>query len=150
MKVVFAIDVCGVAKAGETKEVADGYARNYLIPNKLAMPVAGGSAAVIESRLEAKARKQARNRTGLMRTAAELNGKEVTIKARAGAQERLYGAVTSADIAAAIEEATGHSIDKRKVELDKPIHTLGKREVSVKIGNEIAAIIKVNIVAEEA
>ena len=150
MKVVFAVDVRGVAKAGDTKEVADGYARNYLIPNKLAMPVTGGGAVIIGSRLEAKARKQAKNLTDLMRTAAELNGIKVTLKAKAGAQDRLYGAITSADIAAAIKEATGYSIDKRKIELDKPIHQLGSLEVPVKLGNEITATVKVNVVAEGA
>jgi len=150
MKVVFAIEVPGVAKAGVTKEVADGYARNYLIPNGLATPASAGGAAVIGSRLEARARKHARNRTEIMRTAAELNGTQVTLKARAGAQDRLYGAITSTDIAAAIEQATGYSIDRRKIELEKPIHHLGSREVSVKLGNEIAATIKVNVVAEEA
>jgi len=150
MKVIFTVDVLGVAKAGETKDVADGYARNYLIPNKLAALATGGDAAVIGSKLEAKVRKQSRNRTELMRTAAEISGVKVIIKAKAGEKNRLFGSVTSADIAAALEEATGYSIDKRKIELDKPIHQIGSQDVSVKLGNEIAAIINVNVVAEEA
>ncbi len=150
MKVVFAVDVRGVAKAGETKDVADGYARNYLIPNRLAAPASGGGATFINSKLEANAKKQAKNRTELMRTAAEINGAKVTIKARAGEKNRLFGSITSADIAGALEEATGHSIDKRKIELDKPIHQLGSHDVPVKLGSEIAATIKVDVVAEEA
>lgn len=150
MKVVFAVDVRGVAKAGETKDVADGYARNYLIPNRLAAPASGGDAAVIGFKLEARARKQARNRTELMRTAAEINGAKVTIKAKAGEKGRLFGSITSADIASALEEATGYAVDKRKIEISKPIHQLGSQDVPVKLGNEIAATIKVDVVAEEA
>ena len=150
MKVIFAIDVRGVAKAGDTKEVSDGYARNFLIPNKLALPASGSVASTIETRLEARARGQAKNMTELMRTAAALNGKRITIEARAGAKYRLYGAITSADIATGIEEATGYAVDKRKIELGKPIHHLGSQEVSIKLGKEIAATIKVNLGAKGA
>ena len=149
MKVVFTMDVHGMAKAGDTKEVSDGYARNFLIPNKLALPSSGSIANTIETRLVARTRRQAKNRTELMRTAAALNGKEVTIEARAGAKYRLYGAVTSADIATGIEETTGYAIDKRKIELGKPIHHLGSQEVSIKLGKEITARIKVSVVAKE-
>jgi large subunit ribosomal protein L9 len=111
MKVIFLQDVPQLAQAGQVKEVADGYARNYLIPRKLAA-LAQPSAV---SQLEIRARKmEAHLTTELQELAGQLEGKEVSLKAKAGAKEKLYGSITSADIAAELKNATGLEIDTRK------------------------------------
>jgi large subunit ribosomal protein L9 len=145
MKVVFLQDVPNVAKAGEIKEVAAGYGRNFLIPRKLAA-LASPQAM---SQVETGGKAQARTDGELVELAQQLEGKEVSLKAHAGAKERLYGSITSADIAAELESATGIVVDKRKIELDKPIHQLGSYELTVKLGKDITPKIKVNVIEEE-
>ena len=146
MKVIFLQDVPDVARAGEVKEVADGYARNFLIPRKLAALASPGalSQVVTTEKAEAKTNEE------LIELAGQLEGKEVSLKAHAGAKERLYGSITSADIAAELESATGLVIDKRKIELDKPIHQLGSYELTIKLGKDITPKITVNVIEEEA
>jgi outer membrane biosynthesis protein TonB len=92
---------------------------------------------------------QARTDDELAELASQLDGKEVSLKAHAGAKERLYGSITSADIAAELESATGIAVDKRKIELEKPIHKLGSYELTVKLGKDITPKIKVNVIEEE-
>jgi large subunit ribosomal protein L9 len=145
MKVVFLQDVPNVAKAGEIKEVADGYGRNFLIPRKLA--ALASPQAISQVKIGGKA--QAGTEEELDELAQQLEGKEVSLKAHAGAKERLYGSITSADIAAELESATGLVIDKRKIELEKPIHKLGSYELTVKLGKDITPKITVNVIEEE-
>jgi large subunit ribosomal protein L9 len=146
MKVVFLQDVPNVAKAGEIKEVADGYGRNFLIPRKLA--ALASPQAISQVKTGDKA--QARTEEELGELAQQLEGKEVSLKAHAGAKERLYGSITSADIAAELESATGLVVDKRKIELEKPIHKLGSYELTVKLGKDTTPKITVNVIEEEA
>lgn len=146
MKVVFLQDVPDVAKAGDVKEVADGYARNYLIPRKLATLASPHAI----SRVETSDKIAAKTLDELAELADKLDGKEVSLKAHAGAKDRLYGSITSADIAAELERATGIAVDKRKIELDKPIHQLGDYELTIKLGKDIAPKIKVSVIEEEA
>lgn len=145
MKVVFLRDVPNVAKAGDVKEVADGYGRNYLIPRKLA---ALASPQAI-SRVETSDKAMARTNEELAELAGHLDGQEVSLKAHAGAKERLYGSITSADIAAELERATGITVDKRKIELNKPIHQLGSYELTIRLGKDITPKIKVSVIEEE-
>ncbi|MGD9115788.1 MAG: 50S ribosomal protein L9 [Dehalococcoidia bacterium] len=146
MKVVFLQDVPDVAKAGDVKEVADGYARNYLIPRKMATLASPHAI----SRVETSDKIAAKTLDELAVLADKLDGKEVSLKAHAGAKDRLYGSITSADIAAELERATGIAVDKRKIELDKPIHQLGDYELTIKLGKDIAPKIKVSVIEEEA
>jgi large subunit ribosomal protein L9 len=146
MKVVFLQDVPNVAKAGEIKEVAAGYGRNFLIPRKLAV-LASPQAM---SQVKTSDQIQAKTDEELAELASQLDGKEVSLKAHAGAKERLYGSITSADIAAELESATGIVVDKRKIELDKPIHQLGSYELTVHLGKDITPKITVNVTEEEA
>ncbi len=146
MKVIFLKDVSKVAKAGETKEVADGYGRNFLIPQKLALPV---SPAVVNM-VEAQRRKQTQTESGLAEMANQLEGKEIILKARAGAKERLHGSITSADIASELQNSTGLEVDKRKIELAEPIHQLGSYDIAIRLGKDIMPKIKVVITEEEA
>lgn len=150
MKVVFLEDVPNIAKAGDVKEVADGYGRNFLIPKKLAALVRPE----ITSRLEAQGREQTKKQekmeAELARMADQLEGKEIILKAKAGAKERLYGRVTSADIAAALERTTGITVDKRKIELAEPIRELGSFDVAIRLAKDVIPKIKVIVGEEEA
>jgi large subunit ribosomal protein L9 len=146
MKVVFLQDVPDVARAGDVREVADGYARNFLIPRKLAA-LASPQAM---SQVKTGAQIQAQTDEELAALAEQLEGKEVNLKAHAGAKERLYGSITSADISAELESATGIIVDKRKIELDKPIHQLGSYELTIRLGKDITPKITVNVIETEA
>jgi large subunit ribosomal protein L9 len=146
MKVVFLQDVPNVAKAGEIKEVAAGYGRNFLIPRKLAALASPQAMSQVETSDKA----QARTSEESVDLARQLEGKEVSLKAHAGAKERLYGSITSADIAAELESTTGLVIDKRKIELDEPIRQLGSYELTIRLGKDITPKIIVNVIEEEA
>jgi large subunit ribosomal protein L9 len=146
MKVIFLQDVPKVAKAGEIKEVSAGYGRNFLIPRKLAALASPQAMSQVETSDKAKAKTD----KGLAEVAGQLEGKEISLKARAGAKERLYGSITSADIAAELERATGIAVDKRKIELDEPIRHLGNYAVTIRLGKDIMPKITVVVTEEEA
>ena len=145
MKVIFVEDVPKVARAGEIKEVADGYGRNFLIPQKLALLVSSAATSMIE----AQRRQKAQTETESVVLANQLEGREIVLKARAGAKERLHGAVTSADIASELQKSTGIVVDKRKIELAEPIHQLGSYEVAIRLGKDMIPKIRVTVTEEE-
>ena len=149
MKVVFMEDVPNVGKAGQIKDVADGYGKNFLIPRKLAMPARPNDIKAVELQIKARARVAAKTEAEMKALAGELQGKEIIIKAKVGQQERLYGSITSADISAGLESTLHAVVDKRKIELSEPIRQTGSYEVSIKLGKDIATKIKVTVVAEE-
>jgi len=150
MKVVFLEDVPNIAKAGDVKEVADGYGRNFLIPKKLAALVRPEITSRLEAQRREQTKKQEKMEAELARMADQLEGKEITLKAKAGAKERLYGRVTSADIAAALERTTGITVDKRKIELAEPIRELGSFDVAIRLAKDVIPKIKVTVGEEEA
>ena len=149
MKVVFLQDVSNVAKAGEIKEVAGGYARNFLIPKKIATPANPALTSTIQSQLKARAKEQEKIKGDLTEIASQLDGKEIILKAQVGTNERLYGSITSADIVAEMANTFGLDIDKRKVELAEPIRQLGSFEVAIRLGQDIIPKIKVTVTAKE-
>ena len=142
MKVIFLQDLPKVAEAGDVKEVADGYARNFLIPKKLAMVAKPGAVNIIAAR-------QAKITTEASELASKLEGLEINLKARVGDKDRLYGAITTTDIATEISKTAGLTIDKRRIELDKPIHQLGSFEVAIRLAKDIMPKIKVIVTEEE-
>ena len=149
MKVIFLQDVPNVAKAGEMKEVADGYGRNFLIPKKLALLASPSAVSTIEAQLKTKAGNQEQVEAELVELANQLEGREVILKAKAGAKDRLYGSITSADIATELEGIAGLAIDKRKIELAEPIRQLGSYEVAIRLGKDIVPKIRVSVTEEE-
>jgi large subunit ribosomal protein L9 len=149
MQVVFLEDVPNVGKAGQIKEVADGYGRNYLIPRKLAAPARPQDIKDVEAQIKARVRQAAKTEAEMKALAAMLEGKGITLKARAGQQERLYGSITAADISAGLEAGLSTVVDKRKIELMEPIHQLGTYDVPIRLGKDIVATIKVTVIAEE-
>jgi len=148
MKVVLLQNVAGLGEAGEVKEVADGYGRNFLLPKGLAEFVSPSLLKRAEEQRHAEERRQLTANAEMTDIAQTLEGLAVTIRAKIGAQDRLYGAITSGDIAEEVQRLTGQDIDKRKIELDEPIHQLGEYEVSVRLTKELVPKLKV-IVAEE-
>jgi len=147
MRVIFLEDVPNVARAGDIKEVASGYGRNYLIPQKLARLATSPATNLPEIQRQLATRNQSEE--ALVKLANQLEGREVTLKARVGAKDRLYGSITSADIAAELQESVGVAIDKRKIELAEPIRQLGSYEVVIRLAKDIVPTIKVTVTAEE-
>lgn len=150
MRVILLQDVSGLGRAGEVKEVADGYGRNFLLPKKLAEFASPSLLKRIEEQHQAGARRQLVADAEFLSLAQSLDGIEVVVGAKVGAQGRLYGAVTSSDIAEGIHRVTGHDIDKRKIELEEPIHELGKYEVVVRLSSELVPKIKVVVEGDES
>ena len=149
MKVVFLQDVPNVARAGEIKEVACGYGRNFLILKKLALLANLPALSTIKTQLKTEAGSEVQTEDRLAELAQELEGKEITLKARVGAKDRLYGSITSADIASELQNTSGVVIDKRKIELANPIHQLGSYEVAIKLAKDIIPKIKVTVTEKE-
>jgi len=150
MKIAFLEDIPNVAKAGDIKEVADGYARNYILPKKLGVLASADVASVIEAQRHSRSRKEARREADLVALGQKLEGTEIKLEAKAGSKDRLYGAITAAEIAAQLESQTGISIDKKKIELAEPIRKLGSHQLSIKLGHEVTPKITVTVSAKEA
>ena len=150
MKVILKQDVKGIGKKDEIHEVSDGYARNYLFPRKMAA-VADASALNIARSKEAAADfHEAENRAAAEALAAKINSRLVTVKAKGGASGRLFGKVTSKEIAAALSEAAGETVDK-KIELDvKDIRDAGVFTGKVRLYPGVVASFKVNVEVEQA
>jgi large subunit ribosomal protein L9 len=147
MEIILREHVDNLGRRGEIVKVADGYARNYLLPRKLALLVTEGNKKQIErerSRFEAK---EAEDRKGAEAVAARLASVEIVIARKVGETEALYGSVTTADLAEALT-AKGFDIDRRKLQLGEPIKKIGAVEVPVKLHRDVTARVKVNVVAE--
>jgi len=149
MRVVLLQDVPRLGSVGEVRDVASGYARNFLLPKGLAEVATPAVMKRVEEIRKAEDKRQALLEADMMSLAQTLEGVEITLKAKVGAQERLYGAITSGDIAEELGRVTGQDIDKRKIELEEPIRQLGEYEVLVRLSKEVAPTIKV-VVAEES
>jgi large subunit ribosomal protein L9 len=150
VKVIFIEDVPKVAKVGQTKVVADGYARNFLFPRRLAVLADSRLAAAIDAQLQKKIKQRALEEAEMTDLASKISGLEITLKAKVGEKDKLYGSITAADIAEALTKAAGREIDKRKIELPEPIKQAGASDVTVRLAHEISAVIKVNVISEEA
>ncbi len=150
MKVIFLQDVPNVGRAGEMKDVADGYGRNFLIPRKLAAQADPKMMNAIEAQVRASARQAAQNEAEMTELAGQLDGKEIVITARVGANERLYGSITTGDIITELEKAFGIIVDKRKIELENPIRELGSHEVPIRLTKDIVPNITVTVTGEES
>lgn len=145
MKVIFLTDVSNKGKAGEIKEIADGYARNFLLPKGLAIAATPAAIKMAQAQFQKKALHLAQGQGQLVEMGQHLEGKELHFKARVGAQDRLYGSITSADIAEKLSQLAAFPIDKRRIELERPLRQLGSYEVIVKLGKNVEPKIKVVI-----
>lgn len=146
MEVLLKKDVKGVGHAGDIKKVADGYARNFLIPQGLASHANQGAAKQAVRIKSTTERKEERERQSALSLAEKISGLTLTFKARATDTDRLFGSVTASDIALAIEQAVGQEIAKRQVDLEHPIRDLGTHKVPVHLMSNI--IPEVTVVVE--
>lgn len=146
MKVVLRREVPGLGHAGDIKEVADGYARNYLIPRGLAAAATAGTLANAEARQAAQRRQTERLDEERRTLAQQLNGSRVVLQARAGARGRLHGSITAPQIAEALSASVGHAIDRHEVELEEPIRQVGEHAVMIRLARNVSA--KVTVVVE--
>jgi len=149
MKVVLLEDIPGKGKAGEMKEVSKGYAKNFLLPRRLASVATPTIVKQVESRLEKEKLEENVDRERLVELAQQIEGKEIRFKARVGAGERLFGSITAADIAEELSRAIGSVVDKKKVDLEKPFRQAGSHEIAVKLASDIKPKITVIIEEEE-
>jgi large subunit ribosomal protein L9 len=147
MKVILLQDVKGKGKKGQMIEVSDGYARNYMLPRKIAMEATTDAVNTMRMNDKATAERIAREKAEALATANKLREMTVVVKAKGGGQGRLFGAVTNAEIAAALEKQ-GIKLDKRKIVLNENIKNVGTYTVTCKLGYEINAPLTVKI--EEA
>jgi large subunit ribosomal protein L9 len=147
MEVILREHVDNVGRRGEVVKVADGYARNYLLPRKLALLVTEGNKKQIEREREKFDAKESEERKVAEAVAERLNAVEIEIRRRVGDTQALFGSVTSGDIAEALN-TRGFEIDKRKLQLNEPIKKLGEYEVPVKLTRDVIARIKVRVIAE--
>ncbi len=148
MKVILMQDIAHQGKQGDVVNVADGYARNYLFPRKLATEAAGGALKNLQMKHALEERRTEKLRAEADRTAEILLDKTVTLPVKAGQNSRLYGRITSADIAAAVEKSLGVKLDKRKVGLIDPIKAVGEYEIPIKLHRDLTVPLKVAVVTE--
>jgi len=148
MKVILLQDIEGLGKAGDLKDVANGYARNYLLPRRLAAGATPGLIANRSQRIAAEQRKLEKLAEQNKQLAERLAQITLTFKAKVGSQGRLYGSITSQDIASALRDAESITVDRRTIELPEPIRTLGTFSVPVKVASQVEPKITVNIVDE--
>ena len=145
MKVVFLQDVKGQGKKGEIKNVSDGYARNFLIPKKLAAEADNKTLNEMKGKKASEEHRIELERQSASDTARRLEEIKVIIKMSAGADSRLYGSVTSKDIAESLKEQTGIEVDKRKIILPEPLKSFGSYKIDVKLYGEITGKINVTV-----
>jgi large subunit ribosomal protein L9 len=146
MQVLLTKNVEQLGQAGEVKAVADGYARNYLLPQGLAVLATPGAIKQAEKLRRAEAQRQAKALSEAQILAGILDGMTVTFQARAGEGDRLYGSITTSNIADALSEKAGQEVDRRKIELEDTIKEIGDHAVTIRLAPE--AVAKVTVVVE--
>ena len=139
MKVVLIQDVKGTGRAGETKDVADGYARNFLLPRKLAQPATKGAEAQVERQKATAVQREQRELDEARELGKKLEGAQVVLTLRSGKDGKLFGAVTNADVASALKQQHGITLDRRKIEFDEPVKAMGPGTAHVKLHREVTA-----------
>ncbi|KAF6575553.1 50S ribosomal protein L9 [Paenibacillus sp. SEL3] len=147
MKVIFIKDMKGQGKKGQIKEVSDGYAANFLLPRGVARPATEGNMKTLENQNAAEEKRKQEEKEEAQALGKKLEETEVQLKAKAGEGGRLFGAITSKQIAEAVAK-TGIKLDKRKIELEEPIRTLGVTQMTVKLHPEVKATLKVQVIEE--
>ncbi|RME98488.1 MAG: 50S ribosomal protein L9 [Chloroflexi bacterium] len=145
MQVLLIKDVDNLGYAGEVKKVANGFGRNYLIPQELAVLATPGALKQAETIRKAAEKQRARETEDAKAIVSQLEGVELLFERRAGETGKLYGSVTSADIAQAIAEKTGIELDKRKVAVPEPIRNLGKQDVLIKLMIDVSTTVSVEV-----
>jgi len=146
MRVILLNDVKALGKRGTVVEVAEGYANNFLIPKKLAAEASSGALASLEQQNIAKAKRQAEDLAQAQEIARIIESKPLSVPARAGGNGKLFGTITNAQIAEAIQRSFDIALDRHKIELKTPIKAVGTYPVEVKLGNNVTAKATVEVV----
>ena len=149
MKVILQQDVRGQGKKGQLVEVAEGYARNYLLPRKLAVLATADAVNTMQLRDKAKKAEDARLKAEAEAVSAKLKNSPVKVTARAGANGKLFGAVTSKEVSDALKEQHGIELAKQKIVMEEPIKAYGNYELKAKLGFEVSGTIYVMVVEEK-
>lgn len=149
MKVILSNDVEKLGRKGDVVSVADGYARNFLVPKGLAMVASKGSLKQAEMMQRARAEKDEREKQEAAAKVASFGASPVYISARAGEEGRLFGSVTNSDVARAIEDQLEEKVDRRDIRLEEPIRSLGTHQVEVNLHAEVNALVTVEVIAHE-
>ncbi|GGA70246.1 50S ribosomal protein L9 [Ornithinibacillus halotolerans] len=148
MRVIFLQDVKGKGKKGEVKNVSDGYARNYLLKNNLAEEATSGNMKALEAQKRKSKQLEQEEKEKAEQLKTKLESLEVKLKAKSGEGGRLFGSITSKQIADTLNKDHGIKIDKRKIELAQPIRALGYTNVPVKLHPEVTGTVKVHVVEQ--
>ncbi|MFQ5720620.1 MAG: 50S ribosomal protein L9 [Acidobacteriota bacterium] len=148
MKVVLKHEIEQLGRAGDVVDVARGYARNYLVPKGMALAATASNLKIIEHHKKKEAQLQAREREEAEALAQQLTRTPLELAHRAGDTDTLYGAVTSAEVAFALEEK-GFVVDRRKIQLDEPLKALGEYTIPIKLHPDVVAQLTVNVIREE-
>lgn len=149
MKVILQANVDRLGQLGEVVNVADGYARNYLIPRGLAVPATKANMRQLDQIQAAAVRRADRELAAAKDAARAIEGQTVTIAAKAGEAGRLFGSVTAAQIAEQLVDVAGAPIDRRRVDLEEPIRQLGTHSITVRLHPEVKAEVEVEVIPEE-
>lgn len=145
MKVILQSDVKGTGKKGQILEVADGFARNFLFPKKLAIEATTGNIQDVSHKKEVEQRRKEKEKEDAIKLGLKLNALLIEVKTKTGEGGRLFGSVTSKEITEALKKQHGVEVDKRKLEIKDPIKTLGDFEVHVKVHPEVVAKLQVHV-----
>ncbi len=148
MEIILREDVDKVGTRGSVVKVADGYARNFLLPKRLAVPATDANKKIVEQEKHAHLRREAKQKTESEDLAKLMQGVTVTLRHRAGENNQLFGSVTAKDIADALEAQKYH-IDRRKIQLEEPIRTLGEHKVTLRLHREVSTEISVIVESEQ-
>jgi large subunit ribosomal protein L9 len=146
VKLILTQEVEGLGSAGDVVDVKDGYGRNFLLPRNVAVRWTRGGEKTVESIKAARSSRALRDAAHAGEVKTALEAATVQVKVRAGEEGRLFGAVTPADIAGAITEQTGQPVDRRTIQIDQPIKSLGAHEVAVKLHDEVRATVALNVI----
>jgi len=146
MKLILTQEVTGLGAPGDVVEVKDGYGRNYLVPRGLALRWTRGGEKQVAEIKAARSSRAVRDLGHAEEVKTKLEAQPVSVKVRAGAGGRLFGAVTVAEIAEALQEASGEAVDKRTIVVDNPIKSLGAHQVAVKLHDEVSASVALNVI----
>jgi large subunit ribosomal protein L9 len=147
MKLILLSDVKALGKKGDLVDVAEGYARNFLLPRKLATEANKGALTMLSEQKAAKQKREAQQLAETQEVAKLLESKPVAVRAKAGGNGRLFGTVTNADIAEAISQTFSVSVDKHKIEVKNAIKALGTYPIEIRLGKNIVAKTTVSVVA---
>jgi large subunit ribosomal protein L9 len=147
MEIILRETIDSLGRAGEVVKVADGYARNYLLPKKLAYPVTPGNLKVIQFERQSLLRKEAKQKEDSEKLCQMLEQVEITIRRKVGEQAALYGSVTNSDVAEELEKK-GFQIEKRKIHMDDHIKTLGEYSIPIRLFKDVTAHVKLKVEAE--